>query len=113
MKKIRNPRTIDLIREEKKIEKEEEKIEKEEEKIEQLILATVIKNEHIYEKILELERKIVGEDNFKFIHIDEWKTYIWNNCKFKKGKESTSMILYFCLKKNKPCHFIGCPLNTK
>jgi len=91
----------DLIKKEKEIleEREEEEIEQKEEEIRKLVKAEEIENKHIYEKLLELEDVIKGNKGLKFIHIEDWKQYVWNDCEFKETKEENNLILHNCTKK--------------
>ncbi len=104
----------EFIKEEKLIiEQSQDQIKEKEEEIRKLVESELIENKHIYAKLLQLENLIIGSDNLMFIHVDEWKGYIWNTCKFKEQCDENNMVTYACKQTKKPCHFIGCPENMK
>ncbi len=102
-----------IKKEEILLEKKEDEIRRKENEIEQMIRAQIIENKHIYEKLLELEEEIKGEQNLNFIHIDDWKKYIWDSCKYRRAREIKDLVVHICDKTNKYCHFVDCPKNKK
>lgn len=102
-----------FLQNEEEIKKRQEKIEQEELEIKSLVKSELIENKHIYEKLLDLEKLIKGEDSLQFKHVEEWKLYIWNDCEYKTTIEKENLIEHGCTKTNAPCHFVDCPKNIK
>ena len=86
-----------LLKEAKSIRKEEKKIEAKEEQLEKTESALL---EQLGERVPH-----------RFKDIIEWKTFIWDGCRYKKTVEKAKTIDYFCTKLNAPCRFDPCPLN--
>lgn len=86
-----------LIKEAESIKKEEKLIEAKEEQLEKTESALL---EQLGERVPR-----------KFSDIMEWKTFVWDKCRFKQHKEGAKTIDYFCTKLNGPCRFETCPMN--
>ena len=90
------------------VKKRLEKIEEEERKIletERIIMnrtSAVLATEQNVEKRLT---------KMKFSNITEWRSAIWEQCRYKESRPSEVMITYWCTKLNAPCRFEDCPLN--
>lgn len=63
----------------------------------------------------EEELKTIEESNINlaYANIDDWRTAVWEGCKYKEEQVNGDEIDFFCRKNNARCQFEGCPLNVK
>ncbi len=56
----------------------------------------------------QMEKKLT---KMKYSDITQWKSAIWEHCKYKETRAGDITISYWCTKMNAPCRFEDCPLN--